>query len=61
MKSIPGEWGGDLLLASAGLGFGFSALYAGFTRKRKLFSFAALGILTSTFLLIAMAYYSEAF
>lgn len=59
-KSITGEWG-NLLLASTGLSFGFSTLYAGFTDKRKLFSFAVLGILTSAFLLIAMAYYSEAF
>ncbi|AKE41628.1 Uncharacterised protein [Corynebacterium kutscheri] len=60
VKSITGEWG-NLVLASVGLGFGFSVLYAGLVHKRKMFSFAVLGIFTSTFLLIAMAYYSEAF
>ncbi len=60
VKSITGEWG-NLMLASAGLGFGFSALYAGFSHKKRIFSFVTLGILTSIFLFIAMSYYSEAF
>ncbi|AEQ05616.1 hypothetical protein LJU02_00265 [Corynebacterium pseudotuberculosis] len=58
-KSIDGEWG-NLTLAALGLGFGFSTLYAGVSQKKKLAYFLALGVLSSVFLLIALAYLSNA-
>lgn len=58
-KDLSGGWG-NLILASVGLGFGLSTLYAAFLDKKSIVQWGVLGSLTSIFLLLALGFLSGA-